>query len=49
MNILETDGEALLRAVRTLLAEKHIVTDAEVADLRRASGLIERTLDYLSR
>jgi nitrile hydratase len=32
MNILETDGEALLRAVRTLLAEKHIVTDAEVAE-----------------
>jgi len=32
MNIIETDGEALLVAVRKVLAEKHLVTDAEVAE-----------------
>jgi nitrile hydratase len=31
MNIIETDGEALLLALRKLLAEKNLVTDADIA------------------
>jgi hypothetical protein len=32
MNVLEADGEALLAALRKLLAEKQIVTDVELAE-----------------
>jgi len=31
MNIIETDGEALLAAVRDLLVRKHVITEAELA------------------
>jgi nitrile hydratase len=37
MNIIETDGEALLTAVRRLLAQKNLVTDEDVADRKRAT------------
>jgi hypothetical protein len=37
MSVLEADGEALLKAVRTLLAAKNVVTDAEIAERRRAT------------
>jgi nitrile hydratase alpha subunit len=37
MNILETEGERLLAAVRTLLAEKGLVTEAEIAERRAAT------------
>jgi hypothetical protein len=37
MNIVETDGEALLVAVRKLLAEKHVVTDTELAERMEAT------------
>jgi hypothetical protein len=37
MSVLEADGEALLKAVRTLLAAKNVVTDAEIAERRRTT------------
>ena len=37
MNILETDGEALLAAVRKLLAGKNLVTEAEIAERMAAT------------
>src|ERR1700722_4811058 len=37
MNILETDGEALLTALRTLLARKNLVTAGEIAEQREAT------------
>ncbi len=37
MSVLEANGEALLKAVRTLLAAKNVVTDAEIAERRRAT------------
>jgi nitrile hydratase len=37
MNIIETDGEALLAAVRRLLVQKNLVTDEEVAERMRAT------------
>jgi hypothetical protein len=37
MNIVETDGEALLVAVRKLLAGKHLVTDTELAERMEAT------------
>ena len=37
MNILETDGEALLIAVRTLLARKNLVTAAEISGQMEAA------------
>jgi nitrile hydratase len=37
MNIIETDGEALLAAVRTLLVRKNLVTEAELAERMAAT------------
>jgi Nitrile hydratase, alpha chain len=37
MNILETDSQVLLAAVRKLLAEKNLVSDAEVAERMEAT------------
>jgi nitrile hydratase len=37
MNIIETDGEALLAALRKVLAEKNLVTDAELAERMAAT------------
>jgi nitrile hydratase len=37
MNILETDGEALLAALRTLLARKNLVTETEIAERMEAT------------
>jgi hypothetical protein len=37
MNIIETDGEALLVAVRKLLVEKNLVTEAEIAERMAAT------------
>jgi nitrile hydratase len=37
MNIIETDGEALLVAVRNLLAAKHLVTETELAERMAAT------------
>ena len=37
MNIIETDGEALLAALRKLLAEKNLVSDAELAQRMEAT------------
>src|SRR5580692_3376020 len=37
MNIIETDGEALLAGLRRLLAEKNLVTDAELAECMQAT------------
>jgi hypothetical protein len=37
MNIVETDGEALLSAVRKLLAGKNLVTDTELAERMEAT------------
>ncbi len=36
-SILETDGERLLAALRALLAEKNLVTEAEIAERRAAT------------
>jgi nitrile hydratase len=37
MNVIETDSQALLGAVRKLLAEKNLVSDAEVAERMEAT------------
>jgi hypothetical protein len=37
MSVLETDGEALLAAVRTLLVAKNVVTEIEIAERRQAT------------
>lgn len=37
MTLIETDGEALLAAVRTILAAKNLVTEAEIAERRQAT------------
>ena len=37
MNILETDGEALLAALRTLLARKNLITETEIAERMEAT------------
>ena len=37
MNIIEADGESLLVALRKLLTEKNLVTDAELAERMAAT------------
>ena len=37
MTLIETDGEALLAAVRQILAAKNLVTEAEIAERRQAT------------
>ena len=41
MNVLEADGEKLLAAVKSLLAAKNLVTEAEIVERRRATDKAE--------